>query len=297
MFDRKSRIGFVGAGAVGGSLAVALRNHGYPVVAAASRTFASAQSLARRVPGCQAYRDIQRAADLADVVFITTSDGAIGPVASSISWREGQGVVHCSGATSLDVFEDAVRQGAIAGAFHPLQAFSSVENGVKNIPGATFGIEGNEEMRAYLKEMALALGGNPVFIESKDKPLYHLTAVMLGGLLTTLAATAAQLWEQMGMTRADGVRALVPMMRGVAFNLEASGLPAAVAGPYARGDVGTIKKHLETLSARAPQVLPLYCELTLAALPFAVEKGTLKPEKAEEIRNLVEQFKNPPLGT
>ena len=55
--------------------------------------------------------------------------------------------------------------------------------------------------------------------------------------------------------------------------------------------MGTIRKHLETLTSRAPEVLPLYCELALAAIPFAVEKQALSKEKANEIRELVEQFK------
>ena len=289
-FSRKPTIGFVGAGVVGGSLAVALWQQGYPVVAAASRTFASAQSLASRVAGCVPLASVQGAADASDVVFITTSDDAIEPVASGISWRPGQGVVHCSGAASLDVFHQAVRQGAVAGAFHPLQAISSVENGVSSIPGTTFGIEGDGEMRAFLKDTALAIGGRPVFLNAEDKPLYHLSGVMMGGLLTTMAAVVAELWEVFGIERAEGLKALIPMMRQVSYNLESSGLPGAVAGPYARGDVGTVRKHLEALRSRAPHVLPLYRELALAGLPFAIEKGTLKPETAEEIRHLVEQF-------
>ena len=289
-FSRKSTIGFVGAGVVGGSLAVALWQQGYPVVAAASRTFASAQSLASRVAGCVPLASVQGAADASDVVFITTSDDAIEPVASGISWRPGQGVVHCSGAASLDVFHQAVRQGAVAGAFHPLQAISSVENGVSSIPGTTFGIEGDGDMRAFLKDTALVIGGRPVFLNAEDKPLYHLSGVMMGGLLTTMAAVVAELWEVFGIERAEGLKALIPMMRQVSYNLESSGLPGAVAGPYARGDVGTVRKHLEALRSRAPHVLPLYRELALAGLPFAIEKGTLKPETAEEIRHLVEQF-------
>ena len=289
--SRSSRIGFVGAGTVGTSLAVAVSRLGYPVVATASRTFASARALAEMVPGCVAYPTAGEAARASDVVFITSPDDAIAPVASSIAWRSGQGVVHCSGAASLDILEQAVEQGAVAGAFHPLQAFSSVENGIKSIPGTTFGIEGNEEMRAYLAGMASAMGGNPITLRSEDKPLYHLSVVMLGNLLLALAAVSAQLWEQFGMSRADGVKALAPMMRQVSVNLETSGVPGAMAGPFVRGDIGTVRKHLETLQARAPGMLPLYCELAMAGLPYALEKGTLKPERAEEIRRLVEHYR------
>ncbi len=289
--NRESKIGFIGSGAVGGSLAVALSLKGYKVVAAASRTFASAQSLAKRIPGCKAHESAQALVDRCDFAFITTSDDAIRPVVSSLMWREGQGVAHCSGAASLDVLGHAVEQGAMAGAFHPLQAFSSVENGVRSIPGITFGIEGDGEMRDFLKEMALNLGANPIFVRSEDKALYHLSGVMIGNLLTEYIAIAAQLWEHLGMTRADGVKALVPMARQVTVNLETSGVPAAVAGPYVRGDIGTIRKHLDALKSRAPEVLPLYCELALAGFRYAEEKGALKQETRSEIRRLLEQYR------
>lgn len=290
-FSKDTTLAFVGAGAVGGSLAVAMSQRGYAVIAAASRTFASAQSFASRIPGCSAFEDIQKAVDAADFVFVTTSDDAIPLVASSVRWREGQGVAHCSGAATLDILNSAAEQGAVPGAFHPLQAFSSVENGVKSIPGITFGIDGNDEMREFLSEVALAIGGNPIFIKSGDKPLYHLSGVMMGGLLSGLGAVAAQLWESFGFTRADGVKALAPMMRQVSLNLETQGVPAAMAGPHTRGDIGTIRKHLDVLKVRNPDILPLYCELSLAVLPFNVEKGALSPQRAEEIRQLVELYK------
>ena len=289
--SRNSKIGFVGAGTVGKSLAVALSMQGYAVEAAASRTYASAQALAELVPGCVAYPSIDEAAQASDVVFITTPDDAIGQIASNVSWRQGQAVVHCSGAASLDVLEPAQRRGALAGTFHPLQAFASVENGIKSIPGTTFGIEGNAQMSEFLEDMARAVGGVPISVRPEDKALYHLSGVMMGNLLTALAAVAAQLWEHLGMDRAQGVKALAPMMRQVSVNLESSGVPGAVAGPYARGDIGTVRKHLEALHSRAPEVLPLYCELALAALPYALEKGTLAPGRLQEIRELVERFK------
>ena len=199
-------------------------------------------------------------------------------------------MAHCSGAASVDVLQHASQQGAEAGAFHPLQAFNSVENGVSAVPGTTFGIEGGEQTRAFLGELATAIGGRPIFLRPEDKVLYHVSGVLMGNLLTVLASVAASVWTRFGHTREDGVLALAPMMRAVAANLEASGVPQAVAGPYPRGDIGTIRKHLEAVSADAPEYLPVYCELALAGLPFAVEKGALPPERAEEIRELVGRY-------
>lgn len=291
-FDRYSKIAFVGAGTVGGSLSLALSRKGYSVVAVASRTPASAQAFAERIEGCTAYSTFQEAADQGDVVFITTSDDAIASVASAINWRPSQAALHCSGAASLDLLDKPQRVGASVGGFHPLQAFSSVENGAKSIEGTTFGIEATDDMRQFLADMATDIGGNPIFLRSEDKVLYHLSGVMMGNLLTCLAGVAAQLWDKIGSSRADGVIALAPMMKAVAHNLESSGLPDAVAGPFPRGDIGTIRKHLEALRAQAPEVMPLYCELALAGLPLATEKGSLPDDRAAEIRDLVNGFKS-----
>jgi predicted short-subunit dehydrogenase-like oxidoreductase (DUF2520 family) len=288
---KTTTIGFIGAGNVGGSLALAMSNAGYRVIAAGSRTFASAQTFAGRIPGCTAYESIQEVADRTDFVFISTSDDAIKVVCDQISWREGQGVAHCSGAASVDLLQSAADQGAIPGAFHPLQAFNSVENGVKAIPGVTFGIEGNDEMQSYLQGIATDIGGIPISLRPQDKVLYHISGVLMGNLLTVLASVAASMWEKFDHTRDEGVRALSPMMPAVASNLDSVGVPQAVAGPYPRGDIGTVQKHLEAVSSFAPEYLPLYVELALAGLPFAVEKGALPPKRSQEIKELLESYR------
>ena len=126
-------------------------------------------------------------------------------------------------------------------------------------------------------------------LSTADKALYHLSAVMMGNLLTGLAATPAQLWEHLGARRAEGLQAVVAMMRSVVSNLERAGLPAAVAGPYVWGDVGTIHRHCETLSA--PAVVSLYRALALAALPLSVEKGALTPDQCQMIQHLIARYR------
>ncbi|HHZ61628.1 MAG TPA: DUF2520 domain-containing protein [Dehalococcoidia bacterium] len=291
-FDKATQIGFIGAGNVGGSLAVAMSNAGYPVTAVGSRAFASAQTFAGRISDCTAYENIQEVADRADFVFISTSDDAIKTVCDQVSWREGQGVAHCSGAASVDLLQPAVDQGAVAGAFHPLQAFNSVENGVKAIPGVTFGIEGNDAIQAYLRGIASDIKGIPISLRPQDKVLYHVSGVLMGNLLAVLASVAASMWEKFDHTRDEGVRALSPMMPAVSSNLDSVGVPQAVAGPYVRGDIGTVRKHLEAVSSSAPEYLALYIELALVGLPFAVEKGALAPERSQEIKELLESYRS-----
>ena len=285
-----SRIGFVGAGKVGGALAVALSRKGYRVVAAASRTFSSAQALAGRVQECRTYATAQEAADACELVFVTTSDDAIGQVTSAIDWREGQAVVHCSGAASLDVLEHAREQGAATGALHPLQAFASVESALEKIPGSTFAIEGEGEMRALLEKMALDMGGKPIYLRGEDKALYHASVVLLGGVLLSFVPAVADIWGHFGIDRARALEGLLPIIEGDIAAIRALGIPEGITGPHSRGDTGTVRKHLTALRAAAPEMLPAYCHMALAGLAFSAEKGRLPPDRVSEIRRLLESF-------
>ena len=80
----------------------------------------------------------------------------------------------------------------------------------------------------------------------------------------------------------------MPIIRGNAATLDSVGMPAAVAGPYVRGDLGTIRKHIAALSSLAPEMLPTYCRMALTALPYALEKGRVPDERAAQIRELLE---------
>ena len=285
--ERSSKVGIIGAGTVGNTLAVGLARQGYPVVAAASRRYESAQALAALVPGCLAHSTVSEAATASDFVLITSPDDAIGPIASEIDWRPGQGVAHCSGVASLDVLEHARSLRAYPGAIHPLQTFSSVDAALKSLPGTTFAIEGDNHIRPYLTDMALALGGNPIFLRPEDKALYHTSVVFMGGLLTGLAGAVAEMWAQLGIDRSEALKALTPIIRGGADTLEAVGVPGALAGPYVRGDLGTIRKHMAALKAQTPAMLPVYCHMALVGLPLALEKGRVSDKQADEIRGLL----------
>ena len=161
------------------------------------------------------------------------------------------------------------------------------------IPGTTFGIEGIGEIREYLKQAAIQMKGKPVFIQSEHKALYHLSGVMLGNLLASLAAISASLWSQMNIDADTALEALTPMISQVAVNLQSSGIPRGIAGPYVRGDVGTIKSHLEALVKYSPKLLPLYCELALAGLPYAQMNGLNKTNHLD-IKKLLETYKSHP---
>ncbi|MDM7999322.1 MAG: DUF2520 domain-containing protein [Dehalococcoidia bacterium] len=282
-----ANIGFIGAGTVGTALAVRLRGRGYSVTAVASRTRASADRLASMVDGCTACDTAQAVADAADMVFITTPDGVIPEVAAQVKWHREQSVIHCSGADSLDILAPATRYGALRGGFHPLQTFATVAYAIENIPGSTFALEADEPLLGKLKEMAAALGGHWIVLQPGDKVVYHAAAVLACNYMITLAKMATDLWKTFGVSTPEATQALLPLMRGTLNNLNNVGLPNSLTGPIARGDTGTVQKHLAALGERAPELLSAYKELGRQTVPIALAKGKIDREKANELNAIL----------
>jgi predicted short-subunit dehydrogenase-like oxidoreductase (DUF2520 family) len=281
------KIGFIGAGTTGTALAVRLAQHGYPVTAVSSRSLTSAEKLAARISGCKVYNGAQEVANIAQLVFITTPDDTISRVAADVQWHNGQNVVHCSGAHSVDILEPAKLLGANTGCFHPLQTFASVDQAIDNIPGSTFAIEAEEPLASVLKEMATALEGDWVILKAGDKVLYHTAAVFACNYLVTLVKLATDLWQTFEVPPAQATKALMPLLRGTLSNIENVGLPNGLTGPIARGDLGTISRHLESLSKQAPSLLGIYKELGRQTVPIALAKGKIDSQRAEELNTLL----------
>jgi predicted short-subunit dehydrogenase-like oxidoreductase (DUF2520 family) len=283
------KLGFIGAGTIGSALALRLSRRGYPVVAVSSRRHISAKRLAQAVSGCRPVTTGQQVADSAGLVFITTPDDVIASVAREVRWHEGQMVVHCSGADSTLVLEPARKAGACVGVFHPLQTFADAEQAVENLPGSTFALEAEVPLLDILQEMASALGGRWIRIEAGDRAVYHAAAVIACNYLVTLVKMATDLWQTFGVPTKEATEALLPLIRGTVRNLETVGLPQCLTGPIARGDSGTIKKHLAALEKVSPDTLSSYRELGLKTIPIALAKGRINERQAEELEAVLKQ--------
>jgi len=281
-------IGFIGIGVLGKGLAMSLAARGYRVVAAGSRRLSSAQWLAERVPGCRVFASAQELAEATDLVFITTPDSAIGEVAAAVAWHPGQGVVHCCGAVSTAILQPAAGQGALTGAFHPFQTFAglaSPQETICRLAGVTFAVAGEGWLSDFLGNLARELGGRPVSIRDEDRPLYHAAAVLSCGYLVALLQAAVALWQEMGVSQEEAISSLYPLARVTLENVAQSGIGASVTGPVVRGDAATVRSHLEALSRRLPELVPLYGALTDASLPLAAGRG-VSPAQLAAIRGL-----------
>ena len=273
------KTGFIGAGTTGTALAVRLSQKGCPVVAVSSRTLSSAQKLAALVPDCRVYHTAQDVAEAAELVFITTPDDVMAQVCAEVQWREVNSVVHCSGAHSVDILGSAKKLGAAVGSFHPLQTFADVDQAIRNLPGSTCALEAEEPLLTTQKELTRLLNGNWVVLKPGDKVLYHVAAVFACNYLVTLVKLALDLWLNFGVSSKEATRALLPLLEGTINNINNIGLPDCLTGPVARGDSGTIERHLSALETRSLDLLTTYKELGLQTIPIALAKGKVSSRK------------------
>ena len=254
---------------------------GWRVTAIASRTHSSAERAASLIDGCATLATAQQVADVCDLVFITTPDSAIAEVCGEADWRPDQGVAHCCGAASVELLDAAAKAGAAVGAMHPFQTFAAIEGpdqAAERLQGVTFAVSATGWLTEFLPSLAKSLGGRSIEIPNGMRPLYHASAVLSCGYLSTLLDAAVGLWVGMGFTEEDGVRAAVPLARATIDAIERQGPANAVTGPVVRGDAETVAAHLAALAEHAPELLALYRELTLASIPLARGKGVGEAE-------------------
>ena len=271
-------VGFIGAGRVAGALAPALAAVGYRVAGVASRTGASAERVASRVPGATAtdMQGAQGVVDAAELVFLTTSDGAIESAAGAVRWRDGQAAVHCSGALTLEPLAAARKLGALAGSWHPFQTFvaqGGAEGTSTTLAGVTFGIEADAGLYDTLAELTERVGGVALPVPAGARALYHAASVMSCGYLTTLLHEAEVLWTRAGLPPEAAGPAIGVLAETTLANLRRAGAGPALSGPTSRGDEGTVRLHLDAIASRAPELLPLYAAVSMRSAVLAKEVG------------------------
>lgn len=285
------KIGFVGAGKVGTVFGWYLKSKGFDVIGYSSRTQESAEKAAL-VTGTRIYRlyDIVKQSD---ILFITTPDAAIDEVDELIGketgFKEGQTVVHMSGALKSSIMTKAKGQGANIFSLHPMQSFADFEKSKDEIKNTFFTYEGEGEDRdllTLLKSME-----NPFTkIEPEHKYLYHAAACISSNYLVTLVSMAFEVFNSIGFDERESIKVLLPLMKGTLKNIENLGVEKALTGPLVRGDSKTIETHLGKLK-EYEHLHKNYCNLGIETLKIAQKRG-LTEEKLDKISKILRECVN-----
>jgi predicted short-subunit dehydrogenase-like oxidoreductase (DUF2520 family) len=131
-------------------------------------------------------------------------------------------------------------------------------------------VEGTDRAVQVAEQLARLAGMRPFRLAASAKVVYHAGAVFAANYLVVVEAVAQRLLTLAGLRGEEAWQALRPLVAGTLENLSASGPPAALTGPVARGDARTVRRHLAALS---PDDAELYRVLGRAALELARRGG------------------------
>ena len=279
----------IGLGKVGTAIGHLLNKSGHKIIAVSDKSTAALKN-ALPYTGGEAFRDPKKAVSGADVILITTPDDIIADACKEIAdpkLIEEKFVFHMSGAGGLDLLDAAQKAGAAVASIHPVQSFSSIDTAINNIPGSIFGITADKKAQKQARIIVRDLGGIPIIITPAQKPLYHAAACFASNYLVSLLNVVETIYESIGINETNAQKAYLPLIYGTLKNVENAGSIQALTGPIARGDAGTIKKHIAAMEKTQPQYSSLYSALGLVTIDIARKKGTLSSKQAKIINDLL----------
>ena len=277
-------LGVVGAGRVGAVLSSALRAAGHEVVAAAGESDGSRARIAALLPGVPVRKPsaVSRSCDL---LLLTVPDdmlhNVVSMLAASGAIRRGQYVAHTSGRHGLSVLQPAADLGAQVLALHPAMTFTGTALDLPRLEGCAFGVTADTEATARMARRLVAdLGGNLVWVPEEKRTLYHAGLAHGANHLVTLVSQAMGLLRESGAT--DPAATLRPLLTAALDNALTMD-SAALTGPIVRGDVETVRAHLEAIRGTQPGTLESYIALGRATANTAVMDGRLLPIRAAKL--------------
>lgn len=267
--QRSERVLVVGAGPVGHALAAALSEAGFQL-----RHWSRAR-------GALFEEQDGRPRETADIVLLAVRDEAIPQAARYILEHRAAGrdsvLLHCAGALPPHEILAAERGNVRGvGMLHPLHSFVSGEEVVatRTLRGVVFAISGDDPGRAAAQLLCDALGGVALPLSPEQQAAYHAAAVMAAGHVAALLDVASHVLANIGLHRPDAEKALAALTRSVVDNIDRVGLPAALTGPFARGDGATVARHLAGLASISAEAEAVYRALGPSSLDLAYRKGS-----------------------
>ncbi len=248
-------------------MARALHAAGYRVQEVVHRGGQSAKraTLLARSVGARATK-LAAARLAADIVWICVGDAAIAACAAELAKRhewQGKIALHSSGALSSRELQPLSARGAAVASIHPMMTF--VRDVRPELAGVTFAIEGDARAVRAVRKLARDLGGRVVMIDAASKPLYHAFGAFTSPMIVATLSAAEQVAQKAGLNQASARAALAPILQQTVRNYLARGAADAFSGPLVRGDIATVRHHLQVLRA-VPEAREAYVALAKVAL-------------------------------
>lgn len=261
-------ITLVGSGNLANALGPALQAAGYVIqfVVARSETYSRRRAgILSRTVGAQVM-PLQAMRPVSDIVWLLHTDDALAGtarlLARSTGWN-GKVVLHSSGALSSDVLAPLRKAGAHVASLHPMMTFvSGTSPDMTKVP---FAVEGDRQAVATAKAIVRALGAELFEIRKSAKVLYHALGSFSSPMVVATLVTAERVGRAAGLTQMQSRKVMSAILQQTIRNYLERDAASAFSGPIKRGDLETVRRHLNALK-KVPDAAGVYRSLVKSAL-------------------------------
>lgn len=277
------KVGVIGPGRAGTALARALARAGHVITATTAISARSRERAEKYFPGAE-ITDPATVCARTDLILATIPDDELPALVTGLANTgaplRGRLLAHASGAHGIRTLDPATKSGALPLALHPVMTFTGRDDDVDRIKGVSFGVTAPEPIRPAAEALVIEMGGEPVFIEEEKRALYHAALAFSSNYLVTLTSQAADLLRQAGAGEPN--RMLAPLLSAALDNALRFG-DSGLTGPVARGDDGTVSRHVRAIEAADPRAENAYLALARLTADRAMSAGLLRTEDAERL--------------
>jgi len=258
----------IGAGSLAHALGPALKSAGYKIDAIAHRgnpaSRKRAAAMAKKLKTKPVSLD-QVTPD-SQIVWLCHTDDALAETARLLAQKTGwknKIVLHSSGALTSDVLAPLQQAGAFTASLHPMMTF--VPGTTPRLADVPFAVEGDRRAVLAAKQIGRAFKAEVFEIKKEAKVLYHALGSFSSPMVVATLVTAERVGKAAGLTQKQLRTIMRPILLQTLENYLKAGPAAAFSGPIKRGDIDTVRRHLENLKD-VPEATEVYRALVKSAL-------------------------------
>ncbi len=285
-------IGIIGCGRVGAVLGSALRGAGHAIVGVTASSEASLDRAEAMLPGVPVL-DIETVVERSELVLFAVKDDVLAELVSGLAeigcFKPGQIVMHCAGRFGTEVLAPGAAAGAIPLALHPSLSFTGTSIDLPRLRQATIAVTGAKAVLPIGQALVVEMGAEPVVVAEADRALYHAAIAHASNHTVAVLSQALEVLGSLGVENpAQVLHALVDA--SVANTLQSG--PSALTGPVSRGDVETVRAHLDaleeySLSAGSTEVRDAYAAMGRATALRALANRSIDEATCARIIDLL----------
>jgi predicted short-subunit dehydrogenase-like oxidoreductase (DUF2520 family) len=276
-------VNIIGAGHLGKTIGHLLFKHQLVIIKGIYTTSQLSAESAIKFIGEGIYYPTINKLPPADITFITTPDDFIKQACDELSkspfLKPKSIAVHCSGSLTSDSLSSISNKGCLVASIHPMRSFAKPQLSVEHYAGTYCAMEGDQQALSLLEPLFEQIGSITYRIDKTKKSLYHAAGVFASNYLITLAEQALICMQGAGVETETAMQVITNLMKGSVSNLEQTlSPPDSLTGPIQRGDILTLKNHMNALEGDQKNLYSCLGKATLALTGHGKDKKKLIEE-------------------